>query len=99
MSSNSSMKGLHPLKGPDFPSPKGLGSSPEGLPSRHRLPLSEDDHLRADLDPVVEVDHVLVEHADAARRYRVADRVRLVRAVDAVERGAEIHDARAELVL
>src|SRR4051794_25988664 len=63
-----------------------------------RRALAQDDDFGADLHTVVEVDHVLVEHADAARRHRLADRLRLVRAVDAVEAGAEIQGARAERV-
>ena len=57
------------------------------------------DHLGADADAAVEVDHVLVGHAEAARRYGLADGLGLVRAVDAVERGAEIHRARAERIV
>ena len=56
------------------------------------------DDLRADLHAAVEVDHVVVEQAEAARRHRLSDRLRLVRAVDAVERGAEIHRARTERI-
>src|SRR4051812_15566231 len=48
---------------------------------------------------IVEIGHVLVHHADAARRDGLADRVGLVRAVDAVERGAEIERPRPERVL
>src|SRR5215813_6476779 len=62
-------------------------------------PLLLHDHGRADLDPVIEIDHVLVGQADAARRRRRANRVRLVRAVDAVKRRAEIHRARAERIV
>src|SRR5690606_4625213 len=47
---------------------------------------SADDDARADADAVVEVDDVLVQHADAAGGHGPPDRVRLVRAVDAVER-------------
>ena len=42
--------------------------------------------LRAHLHPVVEVDHVLVQHPEAARRGRPADRLRGVGAVDAIAR-------------
>src|SRR3954470_17906261 len=57
------------------------------------------DHLGADLDLLVEVDDVLVAHADAAGRHRLSDRPRLVGAVDAVERRAEIHGAGAQRIL
>src|SRR6185437_8445321 len=43
-------------------------------------------HDGAGLDPLVQVDDVLVGHADAARGNRLADIFRLVGAVDAVER-------------
>ena len=43
-------------------------------------------HRRVRLDAIVEVDDVLVEHADAARRDRRADIFRLVGAVDAEQR-------------
>src|SRR5881394_1306140 len=56
-------------------------------------------HLGADLDLFVEVDDVLVAHADAAGRHRMSDRPRLVGAVDAVERGAKVHRARTQRVL
>src|SRR5262249_4114304 len=56
------------------------------------------DHLGADADPTVEVDDVLVGHAEAARRHRLADGFRLVRSMDAIERGAEIHRARTERI-
>src|SRR5690606_37654374 len=39
---------------------------------------------------LVEVDHVLIGHADAARGYRSPDRPWLIGAVDTIERGAEI---------
>src|ERR1051326_3765488 len=38
-------------------------------------------HLGADLDFVVEVDDVLVAHADAAGRHRLSDRPRFVRSM------------------
>src|SRR5262249_22082756 len=60
---------------------------------------SDHHHPGADLDPLIEIDHVLVAHADAAGRHRRSDRPGLVRAVDAIERRAEIHGAGAERVL
>ena len=53
-------------------------------PAKHVLLLH--DHLGADPHPVVEIDHVVVGHPEAARRHGLADRLRLVRAVDAVKR-------------
>src|SRR2546423_4612999 len=61
--------------------------------------LSHHDHRRSDRDAIVEVHDVLIGHPEAARGHRLADGLRLVRAVDAVERGAEIHSARAERVV
>src|SRR5262249_62071606 len=46
----------------------------------------EYDNRRSHLHPLVEVDHVLVGHADAAGRYGLTDILRLVGAMDAVER-------------
>ena len=53
-----------------------------------------DDDLCADLDAIVEVDHVRVVETDASRRDGVPDRLRLVCAVDAENRVAKI-SARA----
>src|SRR5215208_1690943 len=61
--------------------------------------LSHYDDLGADADATVEVDHVVIGQPEAARGYRGADRLRLVGAVDAEERGAEIHGTGAERVL
>src|SRR6185437_7802344 len=52
--------------------------------------------LRADLYAIVEVDDIGVAHADAAGRHVLTDRPGLVRAVDTVQRRAEIHRARAQ---
>src|SRR5438067_640843 len=57
------------------------------------------DDARADLHPPIQVDYVLVGKAEAARRDRLADRLRLVGAVDAEEGVAEIHGTRAEGIL
>src|SRR5262249_14985403 len=56
------------------------------------------DHLGADLDLAVQVDDVLIAHADTAGRHRLPDGPGLVRAVNAIEARAEIHSARAERV-
>src|SRR6478735_8484186 len=52
--------------------------------------------LRADLYAIVEVDDIGVAHADAAGRHVLTDRPGLVRAVDTVQRRAEIHRARPQ---
>src|SRR3954468_18908069 len=53
-------------------------------------------HFGADLDTVVEVDHVVVDHADAARCRTAADAPRRVGAMNAIEGAAEIHRPRSE---
>src|SRR5271168_2880817 len=52
----------------------------------------------ADVRATIEVDHVVVHHADASARHLLADRLRHVCAVNAVHRAAEIHGARAERI-
>src|SRR5229473_8065600 len=60
---------------------------------------SAQDHNRcADSHAVIEVDHVLVGHAKATRRYRLADGLGLVRSVNAVKRRSEINGTRAQRV-
>src|SRR5271165_4349378 len=58
--------------------------------------LTSDDDSRADSGAAIEVDHVVVGHADTAGRDRLADGVGFVRAVDAEERAGDIHRAGAE---
>ena len=53
---------------------------------RVALALRQHDHRGAEFHAVVEVDHVLIGHADAARGDRRADVFRLVGAVNAVQR-------------
>ncbi len=59
---------------------------------------SQHHHERARLHPAVEIDHIFISQPDAARRNRVSDPSRLVRAVDAIERvlavGVEVERAR-----
>ena len=62
-----------------------------------RLVLHDD--RGADGDATIEIGDVLIGHAEAAGRYRLADRLRLVRAVDAIQRRAQIHGARAERIV
>src|SRR5207249_11910941 len=52
--------------------------------------------LRTDVSPVIEIDHILVEQADAARGHEAADGFGRVGAVNAIDGVAEIHRARAE---
>src|SRR5215470_16132438 len=56
------------------------------------------DDPSADRHPLVEVDDLVVRQTEAARRHGMADRLRLVGAMDAVDRVAEIHRAGAERV-
>src|SRR4051812_47820166 len=62
-----------------------------------------DDDLRVQGNSVVKVDDVDVAHPDAARGHRMADLLRLVRAVDAIERVlvalVKVERARAERVV
>ena len=55
-------------------------------------------HAGADLGAFEQIGHVVVQHADAARRDELADRRRLVGAVDAIDGRTEIHRAGAERV-
>src|SRR5271157_1417979 len=57
-----------------------------------------DDDLRSDRHAIIEIGDVLVDEAEAAGRDGVADRLRLVGAVDAVDGLAEIHRPRAERI-
>ena len=69
-----------------------------GIGHRLRRLAGQHDDAGADLHAAVEILDVLVEHADAAGRNIMADGRGLVGAVDAVERVAEIHGARAERI-
>src|SRR5262245_25955031 len=59
---------------------------------------AQDDNLRADSHAVIEVDHILVGHAKASRRYGLADGLGLVRSMNAIERRSEIDRTRAQRV-
>jgi hypothetical protein len=61
--------------------------------------LTQNDHASAHLDAVVEVHDVLVGHANAAGRDRLADRLRFIRAVDAKKRTAKIYCPRTERIV
>ena len=66
--------------------------------SRDSPELLLNNHCGADFGAIVEIDNVVIGHADAARRGRCADGMRLVGAVDAVLGVAEIQRARAEWI-
>src|ERR1700759_1297384 len=72
---------------------------PKALTAHRARRLVLDDHRGSDGDPVIEIDHVLVGHAEAARRDRLSDRLRLVGTMDAVKRRAEIERPRPKRVL
>src|SRR5215813_10905877 len=56
------------------------------------------DHLGPDRDAVVEVDDLVVDQPEAARRHRVPDGLGRIGAVNAVDRGAETERAGAERI-
>src|SRR5262245_49087689 len=56
------------------------------------------DHFGSDLRPVVKIDHIRIDQPETARRHRRTDGLRLVGAVDAIDRAAEIERARAERI-
>src|SRR5450830_503153 len=70
---------------------------------RAALMRRQDYHDGAHLDPLVEVDDVLVGHTDAARGNRLTDIFRLVGAVDTIEgvlvAVEQIHGARTHWAL
>jgi len=77
----------------------GLGAASLWLPLGSCEPLAEclpgDDHPRADADPVIEVDDVVVEHADAAARSILSDGPGRIGAVDAGAANAGLISAGA----
>src|SRR5580704_11634804 len=62
-----------------------LATARRGGPAPSTLTRREDDDGRALLHPTKEIDDILVGHADAARRYGLANIFRLVGAVDAIQ--------------
>jgi hypothetical protein len=68
-----------PLDGPGATS---LATSPSYFHLRPALP--DHDNFRAHLNPIEKINNIPVGHPDAARRHSGADRIRLVRAMDAV---------------
>jgi len=77
-----------PLALVNLATPPSSRGEPRGQPKTTQsittVVLAQNDHAGADLDAVVEVHDVLVGHANAAGRDRRADRLRFIRAVDAV---------------
>src|SRR5712675_1369465 len=72
------------------------------LPAQVLVPgaaLVPHDHGGANGDAVVEIGEVFVGQAESAGPYRLADRLRLVGAVNAIKRRAEIHGAGAERIV
>src|SRR5262249_34725351 len=61
--------------------------------------LLNHDHLRADLHPGVQIDDILVAHADAAGRDLRTDGPRLVGTMDAIKRRAEVQRTRSERIV
>src|SRR5215475_13353703 len=71
-----------------------------GSDRNRRVPtLTRDDDPRAHPRAIVDVDHVLVRHADAARRNGLPNRTRLIGAMNSIERARKIHGARAERIV
>src|SRR5262249_22272142 len=62
------------------------------------LHLRQHHNPGADVHPTEQVDDVFVSHADATARDKLADRRRIIGAVDAIGARAEIHGARAEWI-
>src|SRR3954471_17667786 len=58
----------------------------------------EHENLRSHVNAAVEIDHVSVEHADAAARYFVPDRFRHVGAVNTIDRAAEVYGAGTQRI-
>src|SRR6202049_2679680 len=75
----------------------GFGKSVGMAPPLQFRTLAHDD-LGPDRNPVVEIHAVPVHEPEAARRNRVPDRLRLIGAVDAVDRVAEVKGARPEWI-
>src|ERR1700730_5385117 len=85
------------------PSPANPGeplSSEEGTKAAGGALLGcrQHDHLGADLHTAIEVDHVVVDHTDAARCRAAADAPRRIGAMNAIEGAAEIQGARTERI-
>src|SRR5262245_2070295 len=60
--------------------------------------LRKHDDLSADLDAVVEIDHVFIGEADAAARDLPADGARRIGAVNTILRSADVHRTRTQWI-
>ena len=60
---------------------------------------SEHQDPGTDPDPVVKIHDIVIGHSDAAGGHGLTDRVRFIRAVDPVQRSAEIHGSCAERIV
>src|SRR5262245_15527415 len=58
----------------------------------------ENDNPGTHVRPRIEIDNVLVQHADASARNLLADRGWSVRSMNAVDRAADVHRARAQRI-
>src|SRR3954470_17724656 len=83
----------YPMSAGQVLAPKGVGSlKPQDTgPERSDSRSAHHHDLGADVHPLEQVSDVLVEHADAAIRGELADRLRLVGAVDGVLAPREGH--------
>src|ERR1044072_6429110 len=87
--------------------PKSMSSTPIGdghrfseksmLKHLERRRLADDDP-GSHRDALVQIDQFRIGQAEAARRNRAADRVRLVRAMDAIDGAADVERARAHRI-
>ena len=68
------------------------------FPGRILARSALDDNPRADSHAVIKVDHIIVRHSDTARRHGLADRVRLVRAMNAEHCAADVNGPRPERI-
>src|SRR5262245_9948420 len=96
----SSIKSGYPIEGLVQHDRPGLGNEPLARrdPSSGVRLLRQDNDLGADPDTAVEVDHVLVEHADASARDLGTDRFRCIGPVNAIDGIAEIHGTGAKRI-
>jgi hypothetical protein len=60
----------------------------------HNELILSHDHLGADIDPVIQIDHIIVDKTKAARRDGLSYCLRGIGAVDAIDGIAEIHRGR-----
>jgi hypothetical protein len=56
------------------------------VPALSQLRLLPNNDLGTDRDAIIKVDHIAVDQTEASRRNRAADRLRLIRAANAIDR-------------